>query len=142
MLRGAVVIGAVLALTGPLQDRGLPNAPIHLGLRIVDPDWETEADPELERLAGQELHVEALERAVAQLATALRSDGPRAPRTLRALQRVGTVAHLGVDEQTAEQVFMVLVAARRKSPGRAGEDLADALIRLGRESKYRGDRRL
>ena len=96
----------------------------------------------LESLVERQRFVEAFDLAVLELRRHLRERGFRDERTLLALHRVGTVAHLAGDQATAEDVLSAALDARR-AVARAGDPgVVETLLRRGRAARFRNDRAL
>lgn len=100
------------------------------------------SDPDLvpiERLALEERYVEAFREAVSALGERARHLGPFDSATFESLQWVGSVAALGGDSRTADDLFEALLALRRRSLNREDPILAETLLRRGRVARQQGD---
>ena len=94
----------------------------------------------LESLVEGQRFVEAFDLAVGELRRHLRERGFRDERTLLALHRVGTIAHLAGDQATAEDVLSAALGARRIEAAGWDPGVVETLLRRGRAARFRNDR--
>jgi CHAT domain-containing protein/tetratricopeptide (TPR) repeat protein len=96
----------------------------------------------LESLVERQRFVEAFDLSVLELRRHLLERGFRDERTLLALHRVGTVAHLAGDQATAEDVLSAALDARRAVAKAGDPGVVETLLRRGRAARFRTDRAL
>lgn len=120
---------ALLVLTTPNDElSGRPDEKVGSGERYG-----------LHGAADGEDYVAAFETAAGHLARLASSRGWKDPETLQALHRVALIAHLGGDQDTAEEAVDLALRMRERVLGRAHPRTIESLVLRGVVAKYAND---
>ncbi|HKQ62298.1 MAG TPA: CHAT domain-containing tetratricopeptide repeat protein [Candidatus Polarisedimenticolaceae bacterium] len=95
---------------------------------------------ELDRLVDREEYVAAFRLGLTELERRSAAAGPRDPGTLASLERLGEIAHLSGDQNTAELLLDQALERRRERFGPQSYEVAETLYWRGQVARYVGDR--